>query len=111
MTTTEQLERLHNRATAYEVEAFMPANPLRRVLIGYTQRHTRTGLLAACRRNGQMVIDALGLSDTDLLVAGTKASDGFGLGAWQVRFSGRTQRDAICNGELTWIGDLAKRVA
>ena len=41
-----------------------------------------------------------------MLVAGKKASDGFAIGEWQVRFTGRTERDAIMNGELPYVGDL-----
>lgn len=37
----------------------------------------------------------------------TRAADGGRMGAWTIRFTGRTQRDAIINGELPYIEDLA----
>ena len=104
MTKEQKLARIHNRATAYEVVAVRGDE---QILIGYTTQHSRSGLLGMCRKNGERVIARLMLSTDSMLVPGKKASDGFALGDWQVRFSGRTQREAIIEGELPWVGDAA----
>ena len=98
-----RLESLRNRSTCYELAAIRGEE---RVLIAYCLQHSRDGALRACRNRGQQIIDALKISGTDMLVAGKKASDGFAIGEWQVRFTGRTERDAIISGELPYVGDL-----
>lgn len=107
MNTQEKLAALHNRATRYEVVA-IKQEPIgeTRVLIGYTARHSRHGLLAACRQRGEVMIKALGLNDTSMLFPAKRAADGFDIDKWSIRFSGRTQRDAILEGELQYVGDL-----
>jgi hypothetical protein len=107
--TAEQsakLARLHNYRTRYEVEAVSTADPSQKYLVGYTSQKSRYGLLSACRRVGPELIAALRLSETAELVPSKRAADGFALGSWQVRFSGRTQRDAIWSGELVFVADV-----
>jgi hypothetical protein len=103
--TQARLARLYNRRTAYELVAIRDD---RRILIAYSQGRSRHSILAACRNRGQQVIDALGISASDLLMFAKRASDGCTIGPWSIRFSGRTEREAILTGELEYVGDLAK---
>jgi len=102
MTRTERLARLQNRGTYYELAAVRGEQ---RRLIAYTQRRSRRGMLAACRNRAVLVIALTGAEE---LQFGKRAEDGATLGAWQVRFTGRTERDAIMEGELPFIGEMAK---
>ena len=107
-TTAERLARLRNRATCYEIAAIQGE---RRILIAYAAMHSRHGLLKACQNRGQMIIAALGIGESDLLMPAKRAAEGFTVGAWSIRFTGRTERDAIQEGELPYVGDLAKQAA
>ena len=107
MTTQDRLNRLarlYNRATCYELAAI---NVERRVLIAYCGRRSRSGLLAACRNRGALVIALTGSENIEF---GKRASDGATMGPWQIRFTGRTERDAIMEGELEYIGSVAQPV-
>jgi hypothetical protein len=86
-TRAERLEALRNRLTRYEIAAIHPMGE--RLLIAYSQAHSRHGLLAACRKRGELLIRALGITDTDMLIPAPKAADGFTLGHWTVRYTGR----------------------
>lgn len=106
MTKEQRLLALHRRATCYEIAAICDE---RKLLIAYAGAHSRHGILKACRNRGEAIIAVLGLTDKDLLMPCAKASDGFMLGPWHVRFTGRTEREAIISGdELPYVGDLAK---
>ena len=98
MTPIEKLERLRNYGTRYEIAAI---NGVQRIRIAYTSRHSRQGLLAAVRRNGPEVVK---LTGSEMITFGQRAADGGISGDWHIGFTGRTQRDAICNGELVLIG-------
>lgn len=99
MTVTEQLARLTNRATRYEVVAQRPDGTT--ALVGYTPRRTLSGLRDAAGNRGTELVAWLdappgaemswrrGCTDTVQITGG-------GI----VRFSGRTQREAICAGAL-----------
>jgi len=102
MTAQEQRERLFRGPTRYELVAEGPDG--RRVLIGYNMRQGRSALLAACRKHGQALIELMGLDDTATIAFLKPASLGATMGTWRVRFSGRTQREAI-GSELPWIGE------
>ena len=106
MSTQEKLEAIRNRSTKYEVVAVRGDH---RILICYTNAHSRHGLLRACQAHGNEIIKAFGISDEDSFVPAKKAADGFTIGNWCFRFSGRTQRDVYSTGsELTFIDDLAR---
>ena len=94
MTTTQKLERLKNRSTAYELVA---TDGDRSVLICYTARKSFAGILQATLDRGDLLSDATGAID----ITWNKASKSIVTdNGWQIKLSGRTQRDAICNGEL-----------
>ena len=100
--TTEQvakLTRLQNHATRYE--AVVERHDGTKRLLAYSGRKSRQGLLAAIRQRGQAVLAFLALSETDQM---TWEKGAFALGTGNaIRWSGRTQRDAIMEGELPYI--------
>jgi hypothetical protein len=105
MTTQEKLERLHRGPTRYELIAERGET---RILIAYSMRQGRHTLLTAVQKHGQALIDFMGITDKDLLVFLRPAKLGAHIGPaanpWSIRFSGRTQREAVAS-ELPWIGD------
>lgn len=108
MTNLEKLEALKWRATRYE--AVLEHNGAR-YLIGYTAMHSRHGLLKVAQAHGQQIIGFLGVSADQEMTAGKRAADGFRIGDSAIRFTGRTQRDAILEGELQPIPSAARAVA
>lgn len=100
--TIEKLERIQNYATRYEVALSLADG--RKLLVCYTPRKNRSGLLSALQDRGKAILAHLpDLSDDAALTYA--ASTGFDLGdGHRVHFTGRTQRDAICSGELDFIG-------
>lgn len=94
-----KLARISGCYTVYEMVAEHADG--RRLLAGYT-RETRPGMLAMLRKNWDMWCKLTGKQ------AGTwEAHKMIRFGAWTIRFSGRTQRQAIIEGELPWVGDVA----
>lgn len=99
MTTIEKLQRLQSGPTRYELAAILGE---RRVLIGYCARQSRRTVLEACRKHGAAVTKLLGASEIHFA---RKVADGATVGAWTIRFTGRTQRDAVSNGELPYVSN------
>jgi hypothetical protein len=95
----ERLARLSNRRTRYELAA--QGADGRRVLIAYCARRTRGGLLDACRGRAAQVVALTGSPE---IVFGRRAADGATAGAWSIVWTGRTERDAITEGELEFVG-------
>ena len=96
MTTTEKLERLRNRGTRYELSCTMPNGQA--CLAGYT-RPSKMGILSMIRKNGEAWAARIAEND---MVNFEKSGKSATVGPFAIRFSGRTQRDAIINGELQW---------
>jgi len=97
-----ELDRLQHAPTRYEVVLTTPDG--RRLLVGYTPRKSKPGVLRAAQRVGQQIIAAMpGLTDEHRM---TWAAGGFNLGnGARIALSGRTQRDAIMAGdELPFLG-------
>ena len=71
----------------------------RTVLIGYTPRRSRPGLIAAMRKHGEELVEFLRPGEHDSILL-----DGyppyFVIGEWRIGFSGRTQARAKQEGEL-----------
>jgi hypothetical protein len=101
MTTQQKLERLRNRQTKYELVASHPDG--RRLLIRYTSRTGRNGLYDALAQDAERLCRVLGADD---ITWGKRSADGGTMGEWVLRFSGRTQREAIIDGEHTFYADL-----
>jgi hypothetical protein len=101
MTPHEKLARLHNGPTRYELIAERGET---RVLICYSMRTGRHSLLTAARKHGPALIAMMGLGDDAQIEFLKPAASGARIGDWSIRFSGRTQREAVSS-ELPWIGD------
>lgn len=102
MTTTQKLEALRNYSTRYEVALSFADG--RKMLVCYTPRKNKSGLLDAIQGRGKAILAQMpDLSDDARLTY--KAATGFDFGnGTRAHFTGRTQRDAICNGEMDFIG-------
>ena len=99
------VQRLENRS-AKRLEDVATHADGRKVLIRYTSRKGRRGLYDALTQGEPAKLCAfLGADHIDFA---KKASDGGKMGEWTVRFSGRTQRDAIIGGELPFYLDATK---
>lgn len=94
-----KLARLKNRATRYELAA---TNGTHTVLAGYA-RKGRSGLLSMIRKNADAWTT---FAQADSIQFAKRAADGATLGKWTIRFTGRTQREAIIAAELTWFKEL-----
>jgi hypothetical protein len=101
-TTLERLARLQNYPTRYELVAERGET---RVLIAYSMRTGRHALLIAAQKHGPALIAMMGLTDDARIVFLKPARLGARIGEWSIRFSGRTQREAIA-AELPWIGEM-----
>lgn len=100
MTKMERLESIARRSTRYEVVAERGDE---RLLIGYTIHPSRSGILAAVRRNPQQVITRLAIGPDDVCTWRGKGRFGHVMdmgNGWQIKLSSRTERDAIIAGEL-----------
>jgi len=97
---TAQLERLtaQRLATRYELAAI---NGEKRILVAYCSRNNRSGLRAACSKCAQALV---ALTGTDMIYPNGKSADGCKMADWIIRFTGRTQREAIMQGELPYVG-------
>ncbi len=107
--TLDRLERLQNQPTRYELVLERGDT---RIRICYSMRTGRHSLLTACQKHGQTLVDYIGMDDKAQMVFLKPASRGAQIGEWSIRFTGRTQRDAISTrSELPWIGDFEKVVS
>jgi len=100
-----QLERIKHHATRYEVRLTLPDG--RAMLVCYTPRKSKAGLLNAIQSRGKAILAHMPEMPEDSRLMYDKAQ-GFSLGnGARVAFSGRTQRDAIMCGALSYVGDAA----
>jgi hypothetical protein len=100
--TLAKLASLKNYHTRYEIAA---TRGTERVLIGYSARKGRRGILSMAQTNGEKFAEYF---QVDALQFGKRATDGATAGEWTVNFSGRTQRDAILSGELPFFPQLLR---
>jgi len=89
-----RLSSLQNLPTRYEV-SITDGNTILRV--GYTAKKSRDGVIACLRRVGQEVVNFTGCGE---FFTSRRAADGVMMGNWRIAFTGRTQREAIMQGEL-----------
>lgn len=101
-TQQNQLRRLHNYRTAYEVVA-ENRDTGERLLVQYTERHSTRGLWDALRTRVEDVVRVCGATTATKMPSGKLALDGT---PWVACFSGRTHREAIISGELPWIKEV-----
>lgn len=102
MTAYDKRVLLMRHATAYEAVA---EHGSQRILIGYTMHRSRSGLLSLARKRGEQLVALMRLTDDSPVEFLKPASRGIRFGDWLVRFSGRTQREAIDSGELPFVAD------
>lgn len=98
LTDQQKRKRLHNRPTAYELIAEYGETS---VLIMYCGATSRRTIMQCVHKHADALIALTGHKS---IVFCKPASLGATLGPWRIRFSGRTQREAI-GSELPWIGD------
>lgn len=91
-----KLARLKNYRTRYEVAM---VNGTDRRLVVYMSDRSFTRLLSAVREKLEAVKVVAG---ADVWAENRKLS----AGDWRIEFTGRTQREAILNGELPFIGKV-----
>lgn len=101
-TLEKKLAGLKHYVTRYELVA---ENGASRVLIGYSSRKSRHGIVSMLR---QRLTDKTfyRLFTTNEMHVRRVASHGVDIGDYLVRFTGRTEREAMIGGELPFIGDL-----
>jgi hypothetical protein len=87
------------RRTLYELAA---ENGDQRYLIMYTSNKSRRMLLDCAREHGERLVPLTGHEN---IVFAKRAADGATMGEWRIRWTGRTQREAVSS-KLPWIGDL-----
>jgi hypothetical protein len=99
MTTNQtiKLEAIKNRATRYEV---VLTNGTDVRLVGYTARKGRPGLMSLIRAHGPAILAVTNLSQSAIFKFTTTREASLGENGWIVKFTGRTQRDAILAGEV-----------
>ena len=95
MTKEDKLESLRYRPTKYELALDG------KILAGYTRR-SKMGILTMLRKNGESWAKRLNADDR---ITFDKSGQYANLGKYQIKVTGRTQRDAIIEGELPWFED------
>ena len=98
-TTLERLDRIRNHSTLYELAVSRGESAY---LVQYT-RKSRSALLHSCRKFGGQLVK---LTGAESLVFAKRAADGATLEDWRIRYTGRTEHDAIVGGELPFIRDI-----
>lgn len=99
-----KLARLKNHHTRYEITATKDG---RAVLVGYTARTGRRGLLSMLQANGEAWGRFVRNPKCNITFR-RPASAGADCAGWHIRFSGRTQREAILSGEHDFFPRLVK---
>ena len=97
----KKIAALQGRPTYYEV-ALIKGDT--RILLQYVHRVTRQSVLKAAQKFGPKLVDLMGV--TDETPFSWKPNAVAHLGDWTIRSTGRTEREAITNGELPFIGNL-----
>ena len=96
-----KLESIKYYATRYEVVMTKGGESL---LVGYTSKHSRDGLLAMVRQQAEAFVKYTGAESVDAKKGKLLTTPN----GWAITFSGRTQREAYCSGELPFIVQVAK---
>jgi hypothetical protein len=101
-----KLERLKNYHTRYEV---IMERGTERVLVVYMHNQSYRRLREAVVEKINPIQTFAGASVYEEAMGRGKRS--LAAGDWRIRFSGRTQREAILQGELPFVGTLAATAA
>jgi len=100
---TKKLARLTNRPTCYELA--VKHSDGRAFLVGYCQSKSRQAIFNMARKVGPQLVK---LTGTEKITFAEKARNGAVMGEWKIVWTGRTQRNAYCEGELVFILDMEK---
>jgi len=84
--------------TLYELAA---QNGDRRILLAYCSNRGRRTVWEVARKHAERLVALTGAENIEFA---KRASDGATMGAWRIRWTGRTQREAV-GSKLPWIGD------
>ena len=108
-TLEKRLTRLQNCPTKYEIIVECVDDGLKYLLV-YSARWTRAVSRSEIQRFINDIETVTGVSPKEWK-CGNRVGDpitGTSIDGreWRIRKSGRTQRDAYCNGELPWIVDV-----
>jgi len=103
-TQTRQLKRIQLYRTAYEL---VITDGTDTYLVRYSSARSRRALLDNCRFSGQQLVNLTGREEIDYQ---KRAADGATMGDWRIYWSGRTQREAIIEGEHPFIHDQLTEV-
>lgn len=97
----KKLERIKHRSTLYEL--ILEGNG-KRYLVAYAPK-SGAQLCRTAFARAEMIVKAAGIPENQpwYLTQSDKATTA----GFVIRYSGRTQRDAIIEGELPFIGDIA----
>ncbi len=94
---------LVNYPTRYEI---VLSNGSSSYLVAYTSRKSRHGLMHCVREHGPAILRITNLSESAVFRFNGPIAE-LGENNWTVRFSGRTQRDALCTrSSLTFVEDI-----
>jgi len=93
-----EIERLANRPTRYELA--VKHTDGREYLLSYCFRKTRRTILNIAYKFGPELVKLTGTED---ITFAKKATAGATMGEWKIVWTGRTQRNAYSEGELTFI--------
>ena len=91
-----KLIRIKHYATRYEL---ILANRGDSYLVVYSSSRSRGVVFDSVHKWAQQIIAITGEDEMKMVKGGAT------LGDWKVRWSGRTQREAILEGELPFVGD------
>lgn len=106
--TAEQmakLARMRDCSTLYEAVIVRPDGA--KCLLAYCGQHSKRGLQMALQTRGEHAVRFLGVAPDARVTVERGSQDLRITGGGIVRFSGRTKRDAIMEGELAYVGDAA----
>lgn len=97
----EKLTALQRRGTRHELILTDGSTSYR---IAYAARNNRSGLIASTRAVSARVFETAG-SEKGLVTFGKRAADPVAIDGtvWSIRWSGRTEREAIIAGELPYV--------
>jgi hypothetical protein len=101
MTQEQKLARIYNRRTAYEL---VLTNGETTFLLVYAVQRTRHVLLERLCKYADALEKLTGARE---ITFAKKSHGGATMGSFDVKWTGRTQREAIQSGEHTFIGILA----
>lgn len=99
-----RVARLHNRHTLYEAEIIRPDGT--KALLAYCGRRSKQGLIEALDKRAPHALRFLGAPRHARVERERGSPDVKIEGGGMIRFSGRTQREAIIEGELQYVGDV-----